>query len=86
MRYNVIGFGAPIWYDFECIYFVLCTALLEAHIGTNMQMYCVRLCTRISISFVLQKLASIQSPLKFLIETIKTYVYQNVSLYTYIYV
>ena len=70
-RYNVIGFGAPIWYDFGCIYFVLCTALLETHVGTNMQMYCVRLYTRISISFVLRMLASIQSPLKFLIETIK---------------
>ena len=71
MRFNIIGFGAPIWHDFECIYFVLCTALPETHVGTNMQMYCVRLYTRISISFVLQKLASIQSPLKFLIETMK---------------
>ena len=71
MRHNVIGFSAPIWHNLECIYFVLRTALLETHVGTNMQMYCVRLYTRISLSFVLQKLASIQSPLKFLIETMK---------------
>ena len=76
MRFNIIGFGAPIWHDFECIYFILCTALPETHVGTNMQMYCVHLYTRISISFLLQSLASIQSQAKFLIETINSLEYE----------
>ena len=76
MRYIVIGFGAPIWHSFECTYFVLRTALLETHVGTNMQMYCVHLYTRISISFLLQSLASIQSQAKFLIETINSLEYE----------